>query len=126
MYALCMTIHHFTNVYNPRTFVDRKNEFLQTLVKRGATIGANATIVCGVTIGKYAVVGAGAVVKSDVPDQAVVVGVPGKQIGWACKCGETLRFENDHAICNYCDDEYGLESGSLVIFGLNTRKVIKQ
>ncbi len=83
----------FTNVYNPRAFVERKHEFKQTLVKRGATIGANATIVCGVTIGKYSMTGAGAVVKSDVPDHGITAGVPAKQIGWACKCGTTLKFK---------------------------------
>lgn len=99
----------FTNVYNPRAFIERKQEFMPTLVKRGATIGANATIVCGVTIGRYAMVGAGAVVKSDVPDHAVVAGVPARQIGWACKCGVTLKFNNQQATCNYCGNEYILK-----------------
>ncbi len=80
----------FTNVYNPRAFIERKNEFRETIVKRGVTIGANATIVCGVTIGEYALVGAGAVVRENVPPHALVVGVPAKQIGWACFCGTTL------------------------------------
>lgn len=105
----------FTNVYNPRAFIERKKEFRQTLVKRGATIGANATIVCGVTIGKYAMIGAGAVVKKDVPDYAVVVGVPAKQVSWACKCGTTLKFNNNLATCGYCGSEYGLEDGKLRI-----------
>ncbi len=96
----------FTNVYNPRAFIERKHEFRPTLVKRGATIGANATIVCGVTIGRYAMVGAGAVVKSDVKDYAVVVGVPARQIGWACKCGTTLKFNSNQAVCSYCGNEY--------------------
>ncbi|MEW6586998.1 MAG: Gfo/Idh/MocA family oxidoreductase [Nitrospirota bacterium] len=100
----------FTNVYNPRAFIERKKEFRNTLVKRGATIGANATIVCGVTVGKYSVVGAGAVVKTDVPGYAIVAGVPAKQIGWACKCGTTLNFQDNHAICNYCGNAY--EKGS--------------
>jgi len=99
----------FTNVYNPRAFIERKQEFLSTLVKKGATIGANATVVCGTTIGRYAMIGAGAVVKSDVPDYAIVAGVPAKQIGWACKCGVTLRFNGEHATCGYCKSEYGLE-----------------
>ncbi|HPP16557.1 MAG TPA: DapH/DapD/GlmU-related protein, partial [Dictyoglomaceae bacterium] len=77
----------FTNVINPRAFIERKHEFRKTLVKKGATIGANATIVCGVTIGEYALVGAGAVVTKDVPPYALVVGVPARQIGWVCKCG---------------------------------------
>lgn len=81
----------FTNVYNPRAFIERKNEFRPTIVKRGATIGANATIVCGATIGRYTLIAAGAVVKSDVPDYAIVAGIPARQIGWTCKCGTTLR-----------------------------------
>jgi UDP-2-acetamido-3-amino-2,3-dideoxy-glucuronate N-acetyltransferase len=105
----------FTNVYNPRAFIERKHEFRPTLVKKGATIGANATIVCGATIGKYAMVGSGAVVKSDVPDYAVVVGVPAEQIAWACRCGTTLKFDNNHAVCGYCGNRYGLENDQLVI-----------
>ena len=81
----------FTNVYNPRAFVNRKSEFLETLVKKGATIGANATIVCGTTIGEYALIGAGAVVKKDVPPYALMVGVPARRAGWVCKCGKTLK-----------------------------------
>jgi UDP-2-acetamido-3-amino-2,3-dideoxy-glucuronate N-acetyltransferase len=105
----------FTNVYNPRAFIERKKEFRQTLVKKGATIGANATIVCGVTIGKYAMIGAGAVVKTDVPDYAVVVGVPAKQISWACKCGTTLKFNDNLATCGYCGSEYGLQDSNLKV-----------
>jgi UDP-2-acetamido-3-amino-2,3-dideoxy-glucuronate N-acetyltransferase len=105
----------FTNVYNPRAFIERKKEFRQTLVKRGATIGANATIVCGVEIGKYAMIGAGAVVKTDVPDYAVVVGVPARQVSWACKCGTTLRFNDNRATCGYCGSEYDLKDGKLVV-----------
>ena len=81
----------FTNVINPRSFISRKDEFRHTLVKKGATIGANATIICGVTIGEYAMIGAGAVVTKDVPDYALVVGNPGKQIGWVDKEGNTIR-----------------------------------
>lgn len=105
----------FTNVYNPRAFIERKQEFLTTLVKKGVTIGANATIVCGTTIGMYAMIGAGAVVKNDVPDYAIVVSVPARQIGWACKCGTTLRFRDKHANCNYCKSEYGLENNRLIV-----------
>ena len=105
----------FTNVYNPRAFIERKKEYRQTLVKRGATIGANATIVCGITIGKYAMVGAGAVVKTDVPDYGVVVGVPAKQIAWTCKCGTTLKFNKDKASCSYCKSEYALSDGAIKI-----------
>ncbi|MFQ5586918.1 MAG: Gfo/Idh/MocA family oxidoreductase [Thermodesulfobacteriota bacterium] len=105
----------FTNVYNPRTFVNRKEEFQSTVVKRGVTIGANATVVCGVTIGRYAMIGAGAVVKSDVADYAVVAGVPAKRVGWACKCGVTLRLNDGLATCNDCGSRYGLEGDTLTI-----------
>lgn len=105
----------FTNVYNPRAFIERKHEFLPILVKKGATIGANATMVCGVTIGRYAMVGAGAVVKSDVPDYAIMVGVPAKQIGWTCKCGTTLIFSDNHAICKYCENKYKIEEDKLTV-----------
>lgn len=107
----------FTNVYNPRAFIERKHEFKQTIVKRGATIGANAAIVCGTTIGRYAMIGAGAVVKKDVPDYAIVAGVPAKQIGWACKCGTTLKFNDEHATCVYCGDKYLLKEGNLATDG---------
>lgn len=80
----------FTNVLTPRAFVERKNEFAPTLVRRGATIGANATIVCGVTIGQYAMIGAGAVVTKDIPDYALVVGNPSRHIGWVSRTGERL------------------------------------
>jgi UDP-2-acetamido-3-amino-2,3-dideoxy-glucuronate N-acetyltransferase len=99
----------FTNVYNPRAFVERKQEFRETLVRRGATVGANATLVCGVTVGRYAVIGAGAVVKSDVPDYAIVVGVPARRVGWACRCGTTLKFDGAGAVCGYCGNEYRLD-----------------
>lgn len=104
----------FTNVYNPRAFIERKHEFMRTLVKKGATIGANATIICGSTIGRYAMIGAGAVVKSDVSDHAIVAGVPAKQIGWACKCGVTLKFRSGRATCNYCGGVYRLKDKTLV------------
>ncbi len=105
----------FTNVYNPRAFIERKHEFKETRVKRGATIGANATIVCGTTIGKYAMIGAGAVVKKDVSDYAVVAGVPAKQFGWACKCGTTLKFNHNHAECKYCKNEYELKGDTFSV-----------
>ncbi|MGD0233441.1 MAG: acyltransferase [Syntrophorhabdales bacterium] len=114
----------FTNVYNPRAFIERKTEFRQTLVRRGATIGANATIICGATIGRYAMIAAGAVVKSDVPDYAIVAGAPARQVGWTCKCGTTLRQANGEGLtakgevrmkCTYCRNEYALQGGHFVI-----------
>lgn len=107
----------FTNVYNPRAFIERKNEFLPTLVKTGATIGANATVVCGATIGRYAVVGAGAVVKNDVPDYALVVGVPARQIGWVCKCGVTAKGISEDSVytCPWCGSVYRLSGGAMTV-----------
>ncbi len=105
----------FTNVYNPRAFIERKHEFKETIVKRGTTIGANSTIVCGITIGRYAMIGAGAVVKSDVIDYAIVAGVPAKQIGWACRCGTTLKFNDNRALCSYCGNEYILKDSKLIV-----------
>jgi UDP-2-acetamido-3-amino-2,3-dideoxy-glucuronate N-acetyltransferase len=83
----------FTNVYNPRSHVVRKTEYRKTLVKTGATIGANATIICGISIGEYAFIGAGAVVKADVPPYAIIVGVPATQVGWMCQCGLKIIAE---------------------------------
>jgi UDP-2-acetamido-3-amino-2,3-dideoxy-glucuronate N-acetyltransferase len=105
----------FTNVYNPRAFIERKHEFRNTLVKKGASIGANATIVCGVTIGEYAMIGAGAVVKSDVANHAVVVGVPARQIAWVCVCGATLSplDKSNSAICASCGEKYDLFNDSI-------------
>jgi UDP-2-acetamido-3-amino-2,3-dideoxy-glucuronate N-acetyltransferase len=107
----------FTNVYNPRAFIERKDEFLPTLVKRGATIGANATIVCGITVGRFSLVSAGATVKRDVPDYALVVGVPAKQIGWVCKCGVTLKAFDDKnsAECENCGSRYELKAEKLTV-----------
>ncbi|MBX2869841.1 MAG: N-acetyltransferase [Acidiferrobacterales bacterium] len=85
----------FTNVYNPRSAISRKNEYLPTLVKQGATLGANCTIVCGTVIGRFAFIGAGAVVNKDVPDYALVTGVPGKIQGWMSEFGERLNFSAD-------------------------------
>jgi UDP-2-acetamido-3-amino-2,3-dideoxy-glucuronate N-acetyltransferase len=96
----------FTNVINPRSHVNRKDEYKTTLVRKGASIGANATIVCGVTLGKYCFVGAGAVVTRDVPDYALVYGSPARLHGWMCQCGEQLQFENDRAVCRKCGDAY--------------------
>ena len=97
----------FTNVINPRSAVNRKSEYAQTLVKQGASVGANATIICGNTIGKYALIGAGAVITKDVKDFALVVGNPAKQIGWVSEFGHRLHFnENGIAICKESKQEY--------------------
>ena len=107
----------FTNVYNPRSAVTRKDEYRDTLVKKGATLGANCTIVCGVTIGQYAFIGAGAVVNKDVPDYALMVGVPAKQIGWMSEFGEQLDFplsKNDEVKCEHTGDTYVLRSDRVI------------
>lgn len=103
----------FTNVTNPRSAVNRKSEYAQTLVKKGATIGANATIVCGHTIGCFAFIGAGAVVTKEVPDYALVVGNPAKQIGWMSEYGHRLKFEDGKAVCPESGEEYVLEEGKV-------------
>jgi UDP-2-acetamido-3-amino-2,3-dideoxy-glucuronate N-acetyltransferase len=113
----------FTNVYNPRAFIERKAEFRPTLIKYGATIGANATIICGSAVGRYALVAAGAVAKKDVPDYAIVAGVPARIVGWACACGTTLKFEKGmlssgkplNVSCEYCGNKYCLESNALTV-----------
>jgi UDP-2-acetamido-3-amino-2,3-dideoxy-glucuronate N-acetyltransferase len=102
----------FTNVINPRSHVPRKDEYRRTLVKRGASIGANATIVCGVTLGEYCFVGAGAVVSRDVPAYALVVGVPARAIGWACQCG--VRLEGGSLTCGECGTSYEQRAEELV------------
>ena len=96
----------FTNVINPRSHVSRKDEYKTTLVRKGASIGANATIVCGTTLGRYCFVGAGAVVTKDVPDYALVYGTPARIRGWVCQCGEQLVFESARAVCSACGDVY--------------------
>jgi UDP-2-acetamido-3-amino-2,3-dideoxy-glucuronate N-acetyltransferase len=101
----------FTNVYNPRSLIERKDEYKDTLVKKGATLGANCTIVCGVTIGEYGFVGAGSVVNKDVKPFSLVVGVPAKQIGWMSAYGEKLDLPlsgNASAICPFTQDKYEL------------------
>lgn len=103
----------FTNVINPRSFVERKAEFKETIIKKGASIGANATIICGHTIGQYAMIGAGTVVTKDVPDHALVVGNPGKLIGYVCECGETLHQIDGRYICAHCGKEYTLSAGKM-------------
>src|SRR5205807_1352161 len=102
----------FTNVAHPRAHVSRKAEFQRTLVCRGATVGANATIVCGVTIGEYAMIGAGAVVLDDVPQHALVVGVPAARIGWACRCGATLAAD---LACGACGNHYVADRDAIAL-----------
>ncbi|HAS6078383.1 N-acetyltransferase [Vibrio vulnificus] len=108
----------FTNVYNPRSFIERKAEYRDTLVKRGATLGANSTIVCGVTIGEYSLVGAGAVINKDVKPFALMAGVPAKQIGWISKYGDRLDLPlegNGTATCEHTGEQYQLENGFVSI-----------
>ena len=102
----------FTNVVNPRAHVIRRHEFAPTIVKRRATIGANATIVCGTTLGEYAFVGAGAVVSKDVPAFALMVGVPARRVGWMCQCGERLP-ESGSGTCTVCSSRYELRGGAV-------------
>jgi UDP-2-acetamido-3-amino-2,3-dideoxy-glucuronate N-acetyltransferase len=103
----------FTNVNNPRSHVNRKDEYAKTLVKKGCTIGANATIVCGVTLGEYAFIGAGAVVTENVLPYSLVLGVPGRHAGWVCGCGERLRSPAPEVECGRCHRRYRLESDRL-------------
>lgn len=103
----------FTNVINPRSPIPRKNEFKKTLVKKGATLGANSTILCGITIGEYAFIGAGAVVTKDVPPYALVYGNPAKLKGWMCQCGVKLKIENQRGYCNACGEKYFKDESGL-------------
>ena len=103
----------FTNVVNPRSEVVRKDEYKKTLVRRGASLGANCTIVCGVTIGQYAFIGAGAVVTRDVADYALVVGNPARRTGWMCRCGIKLQVEGEVTPCGTCGAEYRMHAGML-------------
>jgi len=106
----------FTNVINPRAFIVRRDEFKKTLLKKGCSIGANATIVCGVTIGKYALIGSGAVINRDVKDYALMVGVPAKQIGWVSRAGNTLEFDAEGvATCSYDGSKYRVEDDELKV-----------
>jgi UDP-2-acetamido-3-amino-2,3-dideoxy-glucuronate N-acetyltransferase len=103
----------FTNVINPRSHIVRKHEFKPTLVKQGASIGANAVLICGVEVGCYAMIGAGAVITRHVPDYALVVGNPGRRIGWICQCGIRLEVCQERAHCPSCDSTYQLAGGCL-------------
>ena len=108
----------FTNVYNPRSFIERKAEYRPTIVRAGATLGANCTVVCGVSIGEYAFVGAGAVVTRDTPAYALVVGVPARHIGWMSRFGEQLDLPlagNGEAACRHTGTRYSLEDGRVVV-----------
>ena len=104
----------FTNIINPRSAIKRKNQYAKTLVKRGASIGANSTIVCGNTIGEFAFIGAGAVVLKDIPPYALVVGNPSRQIGWISEYGHSLNFnEQGYAICSESKEAYQLKANSV-------------
>jgi UDP-2-acetamido-3-amino-2,3-dideoxy-glucuronate N-acetyltransferase len=103
----------FTNVFNPRSEIPRMKELKPTLVKRGATLGANSTVLCGLTIGQYAFIGAGAVVTKDVPAYALVTGSPARVTGWMCRCGIKLREKANRAQCSECGAKYRKAGGQL-------------
>jgi UDP-2-acetamido-3-amino-2,3-dideoxy-glucuronate N-acetyltransferase len=106
----------FTNVYNPRSFIERKDEYRTTLIRKGATLGANCTIICGVTVGEFAFVGAGAVVNRDVPAYALMVGVPARQVGWMSEYGEQLDLPLEgegEVVCPHSGARYVLTGGTL-------------
>jgi len=110
----------FTNVYNPRSLIERKDEYRDTYVKKGATLGANCTIVCGITVGAYAFVGAGSVVNKDVPSYALMVGVPARQIGWMSEYGEKLDLPvtgNAQTRCEYTGQKYQLIDSQVFVIG---------
>ncbi|OWW26814.1 N-acetyltransferase [Zobellia sp. OII3] len=105
----------FTNIINPRSAIIRRDSYQETLVKEGASVGANATIVCGNALGRFCLIGAGAVVTKEVPDYALIVGNPGRQIGWVSEYGHRLKFNEDHlAICPESGQEYKLEGNSVI------------
>lgn len=103
----------FTNVINPRSEIIRRNEYRRTLVRKGASLGANCTIVCGIEIGRYAFVAAGAVVARDVPDYALMIGVPARQRGWVCRCGQTLPKDDSRPTCSACGNQYEVIGATL-------------
>ena len=104
----------FTNITNPRSFINRKNQFKKTTLKKGCTIGANATILCGITIGEYSLIGSGAVITKNIKPHALMVGVPAKRIGWVSKAGNTLNFNNDIAIDEFDNTTYRLDKDDFV------------
>lgn len=118
-YVFCGPSMVFTNVRTPRSAFPRNTsaDYLETRVKHGASIGANATVVCGVTIHEWAFIAAGAVVTRNVPAYALIAGVPGRVIGWVCRCGITLRFEGDEAVCAECGRPYRLEGDAVIHAG---------
>lgn len=105
----------FTNDPNPRSAYPKHGDYLQTIVKRGASIGANVTVVCGTTIGTCAFIGAGSVVTKDVPDYALAYGTPARVHGWVCECGEKLQFDDEKAQCSACAKKYSISENSKVI-----------
>lgn len=105
----------FTNVVNPRSFISRKSEYKQTIIRKGASIGANATIVCGHEIGEYALIGAGSVITKDVKPYALMVGNPARQIGWVSKNGHRLTFENNKAACPETGEIYELQNNTITL-----------
>jgi ABC-type polysaccharide/polyol phosphate export permease len=112
-FVFCGPSMVFTNVFNPRSEIPRMNELRPTLVKKGATLGANSTILCGIMIGQYALIGAGSVVTKDVPDHALVVGNPGRQTGWMCVCGVKLVIKGKKATCPTCEKRYTVTAGGM-------------
>jgi UDP-2-acetamido-3-amino-2,3-dideoxy-glucuronate N-acetyltransferase len=118
-FVFCGPSMVFTNVLHPRAEVSRKNEYAPTLVKRGATLGANCTIVCGRVIGEYAFIGAGAVVHRDAPPYALLVGNPARRVGWACRCGETLPKAHGEVSCSRCANLYRSSADALEVLREN-------
>jgi UDP-2-acetamido-3-amino-2,3-dideoxy-glucuronate N-acetyltransferase len=116
-YVFCGPSMVFTNVTTPRSEINRRSEYSVTMIKRGATLGANSTIVCGRTIGRYAFVAAGAVVTKDVPDYALMMGVPAKRTGWSCRCGEPLPAPTSggSTVCGPCGNQYREVDGRLTV-----------
>ncbi|MGH8579300.1 MAG: DapH/DapD/GlmU-related protein [Gammaproteobacteria bacterium] len=118
--VFCAPSMVFTNVYNPRAEISRKSEYRDTLIKRGATLGANCTVICGITVGEYAFIGAGSVVNRDVPAYALMVAVPARQVGWMSRYGERLELPlhgNAEAVCPHTGERYKLSGGRCILIG---------